>query len=86
MSSDRRMNRLLQGDVGSGKTIVALFAMLLAAESGRQAVLMAPTELLAEQHVRKLRELVEPLGLSVGRVTDGPAEGLGAEKGVEGAF
>ena len=65
MSSERRMNRLLQGDVGSGKTIVALFAMLLAAESGRQAVLMAPTELLAEQHVRKLRELVEPLGLSV---------------------
>lgn len=65
MGSDRRMNRLLQGDVGSGKTIVALFAMLLAAESGRQAVLMAPTELLAEQHVRKLRELVEPLGLSV---------------------
>ena len=65
MSSVRRMNRLLQGDVGSGKTIVALFAMLLAAESGRQSVLMAPTELLAEQHVRKLRELVEPLGLSV---------------------
>ena len=69
MSSDRRMNRLLQGDVGSGKTIVALFAMLLAAESGRQSVLMAPTELLAEQHVRKLRELVEPLGLSVGILT-----------------
>ena len=69
MGSDRRMNRLLQGDVGSGKTIVALFAMLLAAESGRQAVLMAPTELLAEQHVRKLRELVEPLGLSVHLLT-----------------
>ncbi len=65
MGSNRRMNRLLQGDVGSGKTIVALFAMLLAAEGGRQAVLMAPTELLAEQHVRRLRELVEPLGLSV---------------------
>ena len=65
MGSNRRMNRLLQGDVGSGKTIVALFAMLLAVESGRQAVLMAPTELLAEQHVRKLREMVEPLGLSV---------------------
>ena len=69
MGSDRRMNRLLQGDVGSGKTIVALFAMLLAAESGRQAVLMAPTELLAEQHVRKLRELVEPLGLNVHLLT-----------------
>ena len=65
MGSNRRMNRLVQGDVGSGKTIVALFAMLLAAESGRQAVLMAPTELLAEQHSRKMRALVEPLGLSV---------------------
>ncbi len=65
MGSNRRMNRLLQGDVGSGKTIVALFAMLLAAESGRQSVLMAPTELLAEQHFRTMRELVEPLGMSV---------------------
>lgn len=65
MGSNRRMNRLLQGDVGSGKTIVALFAMLLAVESGRQAVLMAPTELLAEQHLRKMRELVEPLGMTV---------------------
>ena len=65
MGSSRRMNRLVQGDVGSGKTIVALFAMLLAAESGRQAVLMAPTELLAEQHVRRMRELVEPLGMTV---------------------
>ena len=65
MSSKRRMNRLVQGDVGSGKTIVALFAMLLAVESGRQAVLMAPTELLAEQHSRRMTELVEPLGLTV---------------------
>ena len=65
MGSTRRMNRLLQGDVGSGKTIVALFAMLLAAESGRQAVLMAPTELLAEQHFRNMKELVEPLGMTV---------------------
>ncbi|MCH7935009.1 MAG: ATP-dependent DNA helicase RecG, partial [Gemmatimonadetes bacterium] len=65
MGSNRRMNRLVQGDVGSGKTIVALFAMLLAVESGRQAVLMAPTELLAEQHLRRMRELVEPLGMTV---------------------
>ncbi len=54
MASNRRMNRLLQGDVGSGKTVVALFAMLLAVEGGYQAVLMAPTEILAEQHARKL--------------------------------
>jgi len=65
MGSNRRMNRLVQGDVGSGKTVVALFGMLLAAESGRQAVLMAPTELLAEQHSRNMGALVEPLGLSV---------------------
>ena len=69
MGSHRRMNRMLQGDVGSGKTIVALFAMLLAVEGGRQAVLMAPTELLAEQHARKLGGLVEPLGLRVHLLT-----------------
>lgn len=69
MTSDRRMNRFLQGDVGSGKTLVALFAMLLAVESGWQAVLMAPTELLAEQHAMKLKELVAPLGLGVGLLT-----------------
>ncbi len=56
------MNRLLQGDVGSGKTVVAALAMLKAVESGHQAVLMAPTELLAEQHMRTLTDLLEPLG------------------------
>ncbi len=65
MTSGRRMNRLLQGDVGSGKTVVAVLAMLLAAESGYQAALMAPTELLAEQHDRNVREMVEGLGLNV---------------------
>ena len=65
MQSDRRMSRLLQGDVGSGKTAVALFAMLLAVEGGRQAVLMAPTEILAEQHARSIGELLEPLGVEV---------------------
>lgn len=65
MTSPRRMNRLIQGDVGSGKTVVALFAMLLAVESGYQAALMAPTELLAEQHARTLNELLAPLAFEV---------------------
>ncbi|NNK61667.1 MAG: ATP-dependent DNA helicase RecG [Gemmatimonadetes bacterium] len=65
MTSSRRMNRLLQGDVGAGKTLVALFAMLLAAEDGWQSVLLAPTELLAEQHARKLRELTAELPVDV---------------------
>jgi ATP-dependent DNA helicase RecG len=59
------MHRLLQGDVGSGKTVVAVLAALRAAENGRQAAVMAPTELLAEQHYRKFREWLEPLGLRV---------------------
>jgi ATP-dependent DNA helicase RecG len=61
MCSDRRMHRLLQGDVGSGKTIVALFAALLAMENGYQAAVMAPTELLAEQHMRTVSALLAPL-------------------------
>jgi ATP-dependent DNA helicase RecG len=63
MCSPRRMHRLLQGDVGSGKTVVALFAALLAMENGYQAALMAPTELLAEQHAHTFRGLLQPLGL-----------------------
>ena len=69
MCSDRRMHRLLQGDVGSGKTIVALFAALLAIENGYQAAIMAPTELLAEQHARTMRAMVEPLGVEVVQLT-----------------
>jgi ATP-dependent DNA helicase RecG len=69
MVSDRKMHRLLQGDVGSGKTIVALFAALLAMENGYQAAIMAPTELLAEQHVRTLTRLLEPLGIEPVLVT-----------------
>jgi ATP-dependent DNA helicase RecG len=61
MTAAQRMNRLLQGDVGSGKTVVALFAMLLAAENGYQAALMAPTEILAEQHARTIRSLLADL-------------------------
>ncbi len=65
MASGNPMNRLLHGDVGSGKTVVAFAAMLRAVESGRQAVLMAPTQILAEQHVRSARKWLEPLGLRV---------------------
>ena len=63
MTKAERMHRLLMGDVGTGKTVVALFAMLLALENGYQAALMAPTELLAEQHYQTLSRLVAPLGL-----------------------
>jgi ATP-dependent DNA helicase RecG len=64
MTSDRRMQRLLQGDVGSGKTIVALFAALLAMENGYQSAIMAPTELLAEQHQRTMSAMLAPLGIA----------------------
>jgi ATP-dependent DNA helicase RecG len=63
MTAPERMHRLLMGDVGTGKTVVALFAMLLAVENDFQAVLMAPTELLAEQHGATLTALLEPLQL-----------------------
>jgi ATP-dependent DNA helicase RecG len=63
------MNRLLQGDVGSGKTIVALLTMLLAIESGFQAAIMAPTEILAEQHYLTMQSLVEALGVRVSSLT-----------------
>ena len=65
MASDRRMLRLLQGDVGSGKTVVAALAMLAAVEEGGQAALVAPTEILARQHLESLREIAEPLGIEV---------------------
>ncbi|HEX2203358.1 MAG TPA: ATP-dependent DNA helicase RecG [Longimicrobium sp.] len=69
MAAPRRMNRLLQGDVGSGKTVVALFAMLRAVENGYQAALMAPTEILAEQHARTLTKLLEGLPVGVTLLT-----------------
>ncbi len=69
------MNRLLQGDVGSGKTMVALAALLIAVRSGYQAALMAPTEILAQQHAIVLRRLLEPLGIQVELAT-----GSGSEK------
>ncbi|HEX6313241.1 MAG TPA: ATP-dependent DNA helicase RecG [Gemmatimonadaceae bacterium] len=64
MNSPRRMHRLLQGDVGSGKTVVAVFASLLAMENGFQSAMMAPTELLAEQHARTLGALLAPLDIA----------------------
>jgi len=76
MTSPRRMRRMVQGDVGSGKTVVALFAMLLAVESGYQSALMAPTELLAEQHHRTLTALLERAdpGVEVGLLTGSLSE------------
>ncbi len=65
MSANTPMNRLLEGDVGSGKTVVAAHALLLAAENGFQAVLMAPTEVLASQHFITLSELLMPLGINI---------------------
>ncbi|WP_279356012.1 ATP-dependent DNA helicase RecG [Methylobacterium indicum] len=69
MGSDRRMLRLLQGDVGSGKTAVALLAMASAIEAGRQAAMMAPTEILARQHAERLRPMVEAVGLKLALLT-----------------
>ena len=69
MGSGRQMNRLLQGDVGSGKTLVALMSMLIAVDNGYQACLMAPTEILATQHYEGLKKMVEPLGLRIELLT-----------------
>jgi len=71
MVSPARMHRLVQGDVGSGKTIVALFAALLAMENGYQAAIMAPTELLAEQHARTIGRLLGALGIEPVLITGG---------------
>ncbi|OQB07231.1 MAG: ATP-dependent DNA helicase RecG [Candidatus Cloacimonetes bacterium ADurb.Bin211] len=75
MTSDKQMSRLLQGDVGSGKTIVTLFAMLLAVENGYQAVLMAPTEILADQHYNNITKLLEGLPVKVALLKGGTYKG-----------
>ena len=68
-ASDERMLRLLQGDVGSGKTVVAFLAMLNAVEAGRQAALMAPTEILARQHFATIEPIAEAAGVAVALLT-----------------
>lgn len=79
MATPVPMNRLLHGDVGSGKTIVAFAAMITAVESGAQAALMAPTQILAEQHARNARKWLEPLGIRVALLT-------GARKEIGGSL
>lgn len=67
--SGKQMNRLLQGDVGSGKTVVALLTMLMAIDNGFQTCIMAPTEILAQQHFQSLSELIQPLNLKIALLT-----------------
>lgn len=78
METDQRMNRLLQGDVGAGKTLVAFMALMAAVESGGQGVMMAPTEILARQHLQGLRPLAESAGVVLEILT-------GRDKGAERA-
>jgi ATP-dependent DNA helicase RecG len=78
MASERRMSRLLQGDVGAGKTLVAFMALLVAVEAGGQGVMMAPTEILARQHLESLRPLAESAGVVLELLT-------GRDKGSERA-
>ena len=76
LSRPEPMNRLLQGDVGSGKTVVAALAALQSVGSGRPAAFMAPTEILAEQHHRKLTDWLEPLGVRIAWLTGSLAQGV----------
>ena len=69
MCTGRQMNRLLQGDVGSGKTLVALMTMLIALDNGYQACMMAPTEILAEQHLQSIREFLKGMPIRVELLT-----------------
>ncbi len=71
LESGLQMNRLIQGDVGAGKTVVAIGAMLMAIDNGMQAAMMAPTEILAEQHYQTIKQYIEPLGLNFRLLTGG---------------
>jgi ATP-dependent DNA helicase RecG len=84
MAEPYPMNRLLQGDVGSGKTVVAALAILTAVESGHQAALMAPTEILAEQHLMTLTQLLDPLAVPVALLTNA-VKGKARERVLAGA-
>jgi ATP-dependent DNA helicase RecG len=83
MNTGRQMNRLVQGDVGSGKTLVALMAMLLAVDNGFQAVMMAPTEILAEQHLSTIREFLKGMDVNVELLT-GVVKGKKRKEVMEG--
>src|SRR5205807_8413416 len=84
----RPMHRLLQGDVGAGKTVVAALAAAVAMDAGWQCALMAPTEILAEQHFAKLVQWLEPLGIGVARLPGsrkGKARAQALDKAASGA-
>ena len=83
MGSGRQMNRLLQGDVGSGKTLVALMSMLIAIDNGYQACIMAPTEILAEQHLQTIMGFLKDMDLRVALLT-GIVKGKRREEVLEG--
>ena len=83
MGSGRQMNRLLQGDVGSGKTLVALMSMLIAIDNGYQACIMAPTEILAEQHLQTIMGFLKDMNLRVALLT-GIVKGKRREEVLEG--
>ena len=83
LSSESPMNRLLQGDVGSGKTVVALRAMLQVADAGGQSAMLAPTEVLAEQHLRSVLDILGDMAAPEGSDADGPADADGSIDGGE---
>lgn len=79
VESGKHMNRLIQGDVGSGKTLVAVLAMLMAIDNGYQACLMAPTEILAQQHAKSLQELLANLPINIALLTGSTTKKVRAE-------